>query len=271
MVSVYSLQSWFNSFGQSGTLLDWAMFGQLLQKLPRHQGIHFCREFLLTFLTSTLDLPLQQPNLAHPTPRWSLLKDQISIQQKHSAVSHFSSLKAETVAEEEILGHLAPQHVRQKGQVHGIMKKRESGIGELVLRREKSDLNLKTCWFKLIFFQTWGLSISQLVDLAKEKAEWVMLSLFFLCIYVYTYGFLSIPWLKSFNTLQAVYWDGIDYFRSSFACRESYHRMHIACLGWNTGDGDIEPTKNRWQGKSMMKYIWSNSRTIYCTLYTYCM
>lgn len=66
---LFRLQSWFNSFGQSGTLEDWAMFGQLLQKLPRHQSIPCCRVFLLTFLTSTLDLPLQlYNNQTLPTP-----------------------------------------------------------------------------------------------------------------------------------------------------------------------------------------------------------
>ena len=69
-------------------------------------------------------------------------------------------------------------------------------------------------------------------------------------IVTFWYEFLSIPWWNSFNTKQ-------------------YIEMLIACLGWDRWDGD-EPTKDRWQGKLMMKYmiyiyIWSNSRRIYCT------
>ena len=55
-------------------------------------------------------------------------------------------------------------------------------------------------------------------------------------IVTFWYEFLSIPWWKSFNTKQ-------------------YIEMLIACLGWDRWDGDVEPTKNRWQGKLMMKYM----------------
>lgn len=170
------------------------------------------------------------------------------------------------MAEEEILGHLAPQHVRQKGQVQGIIKTRENE--DWWVGFEKREV-----WFEsqnvLIFFQTWGLSISQLVDLAKRNlCGWCCRC--FLCVYMYThtfwYGFLSIPWWKSFNTLQAVYWDGIDYFRSSFACRESYHRI---CMPWVEQGGWWYWTKpNCWHGKSMMKYMIKFPQRIYCTLYT---
>ena len=70
----------------------------------------------LEFSLDILHKPIQ---VDHPTPQLPQLQDMKSTKSVEvvTAVKQGEpSPKAETVAEEEILGHLAPQHVRQKGQ-----------------------------------------------------------------------------------------------------------------------------------------------------------
>lgn len=178
------------------------MFGQLLQKLPRHQSIPCCRVFLLTFLTSTLDLPLQLYNNqtlpTHPT------KTNQKQPTKTLSCQPLFNFEGRDRGGRRDLRTFGPAACATEGPGAGHHK--NTGKRGLVswFWEERSLIWISKC---VDFLPNLGSVYKPASWFGEKKPVWVMLSLFSLCIYVYTYFLIWVP----INTLVEI----VQYLASS--------------------------------------------------------